>query len=358
MSKELAPVVFPEHFGFCEGVKAADSLLRDVADMGRELGIDKIYGYHGIVHNDQVIKEHVANGVQFVDDISEIPDNSVVVTSAHGVGPEVVYELEQKGATVFEAACPLVLQTHRAVQKARKEREKVIYVCKGKPGYVKKLHDEVEGVVGHLDYTYQNGVLFADALDRSYIELTDEVTDSVLSGNEKYRIVTQTTLDADKCLAFRARIADYITSRQPGALVSESTVGDVCRAVTNRQKSVAELVDMQPERIVVATDLGSKNGMGYVALAQAMVDKTGQMTSVHNVATAEEAKLLPKISGVTGLTASASTPDTTTFAIAEELGAGELPQIDRKAFKLRDGSMEVIFEKLFRHAQRLSGAEA
>lgn len=31
MLPETGPVVFPEHFGFCEGVKAADDLLADVA---------------------------------------------------------------------------------------------------------------------------------------------------------------------------------------------------------------------------------------------------------------------------------------------------------------------------------------
>ena len=118
MIKETDPVIFPEHFGFCEGVKAADTMLRDVADMSRELGLGTVYGYHGIVHNDDVIRSHEQNGVQFVESLADIPDNSVVVTSAHGVGPEIDFALKQKGSTIFEAACPLVRHTQRAVQRA------------------------------------------------------------------------------------------------------------------------------------------------------------------------------------------------------------------------------------------------
>lgn len=359
MISEKDPVIFPEHFGFCEGVKAADTLLRDVTGMARELGINKVYGYHGIVHNDEVIRDHTKNGVQFVEDLSEIPDQSVVITSAHGVGPEIVKALDEKKCTRFEAACPLVLHTQRAVQKARRENEKVIYVCKGKPGVDEKLHDEVKGIVGHLDYVLKDGVLTYDPLERSYLGLNEALADDLLSVDKTgYRIVTQTTLNADEALRYRKEIEEYITNRQPNASVSMATVNDVCSAVSDRQKSVAELVGMRPERIVVATDSGSKNGMGYKALALSMVADSGQETSVYNIATAEEAKRLGKIKGVTALTASASTPDSTTFAIAEELGATRIPKVERHSFKLRDADTDEMFRKLFRHAQMAEGLEA
>lgn len=352
MMKDTEPVIFAEHFGFCEGVSAANKLLRDVTDWAKKLEFDNVYCLHDIVHNREVVQKHEANGVKFVDNLEDIPDYGVVVTSAHGVGPEVKYELDQKNALVFEAACPKVLHAQQAVQKAREAGEQVIYICKGKPGYVDKLHDEVLGIVGHLDYSYTDGVLFSDALERSYIELTDDPSESImLNDSGKYRIVTQTTLEAERCLEFREEIANYIRSRQPNAEVNESIAGDVCRAVSDRQKGVLQLVTMNPDRLVVATDPKSKNGMGYVKMARKLIEITGQNTEVFDIATAEQAERLGKIDGITALTASASTADETTFAIAKALGVEEIPDIDRKAFKLKDGQKADIAERLFRHAK-------
>ncbi len=152
MSEASSNIVFPEHFGFCEGVNAADQLLTRVVDEARSYGIDTVYGLHGIVHNDDVINFHAERGVRFVDAVEEVPPDQLVVTSAHGIGPEVNQALEDNGATTFDAACILVKATHKFAERARMNGEKVLYICHGKPGEVKKLHDEVLGMVGHLDY--------------------------------------------------------------------------------------------------------------------------------------------------------------------------------------------------------------
>lgn len=352
MSLETEPVIFPEHFGFCEGVKAADDLLGDVSRIAREYGIETVYGLHGIVHNDDVIQQHEANGVRFVDDISEIPEDSLVVTSAHGVGPEVVFELEQKGMTAFDAACPLVIHTHKAAQRARREREKVIYVCHGKPGEVEKLHDEVLGMLGHLNYAFQDGMLVEDAIERHYLELGEEPDPKILSEDGRYRVITQTTLHADNTLAYREEVAAYIRALQPDAKVGLSQLGEVCRAVAERQQGVAQLIELRPRRLVVATDSSSKNGMGYVALARELAPDT---MTVHAVANAEEAATLEVIEGITALTASASTPDSTTFAVALELGLKKIPDITRESFKLTDARPGVVAQKIAEHVHRIQG---
>ncbi len=336
MSFETNSVVFPDSYGFCEGVAAADHLLEKVAIDAKANGIEVVYGLHEIVHNKDVVAKHEANGVRFVETIEEIPDGSVVVTSAHGVGPEVIHKLEQKESIVFDAACPLVLHTHRGVALAREADEKVIYVCHGKPGEVAKLHDEVAGMVGHLDFAKRDGQLFHEPVDRNFLELNEDLNEGndLLSEAGKYRIISQTTLHAQGCLTYREEIKQFILEHQPGAQVSWSSPGEVCFAVSDRQAGVEQLIQLRPRRIVVATDPGSKNGMGYVALAKQRVAEGGLDTEVIAVANAEQAQALDPIDGITGLTASASTPDETTFAIAGELGLTEIPSLERRMFTL------------------------
>lgn len=331
-------VVLPpsEQFGFCEGVVSADQLLAQVATTARASGIETVYGYHDIVHNATVRQKHETAGVTFVDDIADVPDGSIVVTSAHGVGPETEHALSQKGCEHFDAACPLVIHTHRGIQAARRNDEKVIYIGHGRPGQDPKLHDEIVGSLGHMDYELVDGELVNAPVERSFVELHDTPDESILSGKKRYRIISQTTLDAEACLEYRESMAHYIRERQPGAEIAMSRPGDVCRAVRNRQVGVVALLARKPERLIVVTDPNSKNGMGYVALGQTVVAERGLSTEVIAIATAQEALDLPK-DGLTAITASASTPDEETRAVAVAFGADPATVVPaRRGFKLED----------------------
>lgn len=343
MSENL---VLPESFGFCGGVAAADELISRVAESASEAGV-AVYGLHEIVHNKDVVRRHEASGVTFVDDLEEVPAGSAVVVSAHGVGPQIYKEIADKSCEAFDATCPLVIHTHKGVQLARERNEKVIYVCHGKPGEVNKLHDEVAGTVGHMDYRLDEGELIYDPVERIYLEL-DESLDNIdwLSADAKYRVITQTTLHADDCIEYREQIRDAILKKQPDASVSWANKGDVCRAVSDRQNGVAQLVELRPGRIVVATDPGSKNGMGYFALAQKLVAEAGADTTVHAVANAEQAADIEHIEGIVGLTASASTPNSTISEIAKVFGRDEEVRSLDRTFNLRDSDQAVIDQKI------------
>lgn len=352
MSKEY-PVVFPEHFGFCEGVAASDHLLYEVTLEAKRLGIPNVYGYHEIVHNADVVSEHEANGVIFVDHVEEVPEKSVVVTSAHGVGPEIVDAFNQKGATTFDAACPLVLHTHNAAKRARRQDETLIYVHGGN-----LQHDEVIGMVGHMDGELDalTGQYVRSPIDRLFLKLNQDVEDITKDIDyekiAKFRVVTQTTLHANESLAYRDVIKDSILSNNSDAVVSYSGPGDVCRAVADRQDGVETLVSLGPKRIVVVTDPGSKNGMGYVKLAQELMSDSD--AEVIALASVEEAQRLDRIDELTAITASASTPDYVTSAVAVALGKRDDLIISREKFSLHDARDGVITQKLAAHLLKIS----
>lgn len=337
MLNQESKIVFPEHFGFCGGVAAADQLMSAVAL--EAAGRVAVVGLHHIVHNRDVVQKHEANGVQFVDEVDAIPERSAVVISAHGVGPEVKHQILANGSEIFDATCPLVVHTHKGVEHAREHGEKVIYVCQGKPGEVEKMHDEVAGFVGCLDYRADvEGEVILDPIDRSYIELHEDLAqvDGLLTENAKYRIITQTTLHADHCLAYREEIKRYIQGLQPHAEVSWARKGDVCHAVADRQRGVEQLVEIKPRHIIVATDPTSKNGRGYVDLAQKLVAKAGISAEVHAIANATEAQDLAGAEGLIAMTASASTPDEIVTEITQSIGNCDPPEQKDQTFNLRD----------------------
>ena len=77
--------------GFCAGVVLAIDLV--------EIAIAKygapVYVKHQIVHNPVVVSEVESKGAITVENVSEIPNDSVVVFSAHGSPPS-DYELAAK----------------------------------------------------------------------------------------------------------------------------------------------------------------------------------------------------------------------------------------------------------------------
>ncbi len=78
-------VILASPRGFCAGVDmAVDALETALAAFGTPL-----YVYHEIVHNRAVVERFRNRGVVFVDSIDEVPANSTVLYSAHGVAPAI-----------------------------------------------------------------------------------------------------------------------------------------------------------------------------------------------------------------------------------------------------------------------------
>lgn len=355
MADIYAEVIFPPDFGPCGGVRAADRAALDITNQANAEDL-AVWGLNGIVHNKTIIERHTANGVQFANDYADIPDGVAVITSAHGISPKIEAMLDEKDCERFDTTCHLVALTHNAAETARRKGEKVIYVCKGKPGEVERPHDEVAGMVGHLDYTRDDaGMVIEAPVERSYLELYEELSEELLSDAQKYRIVSQTTLNADDTLQLRKVIRDYIKHKQPNAEIAFSRLGDVCRAVANRQAGVRQFLQIipKPDRIIVVTDQESANGNKLAQLGRQLAEGTG--ITVHAVENAEDAQQIADKSGVTAITASASTPDEDIAAVAGVFGAVNVPESQDRAFLLHDGKPAVIAQKLADHKQRLTG---
>ncbi len=221
--------------GFCAGVNMAiDTVEEAIKIVGTPLFV-----YHEIVHNRHVVEHFVRQGVIFVDHIDEVPANSTVVFSAHGVSPEVRNRAKARNCTLIDATCPLVTKVHMEAIRYARQGYKMILI--GHAG-----HDEVVGTVGEAPDAF------------TIVESADDVAKLRFRGDEKMVYLTQTTLSMDDANV----IIKALRERYPA--IKEPPSEDICYATTNRQHVVRDLAPQADVCIVV----GSKNSSNSVRLTE------------------------------------------------------------------------------------------
>ena len=85
--------------GFCAGVDRAIQIV----ERALEIHGAPVYVLHEIVHNRHVLENLSARGVIFVKEVEEVPENSVMIFSAHGVAPEVFDQADRYKLQAIDA---------------------------------------------------------------------------------------------------------------------------------------------------------------------------------------------------------------------------------------------------------------
>ena len=125
--------------GFCAGVERAVEIVEQAIEQHGP----PVYVRHEIVHNRHVVDRLRAKGAVFVEELDEVPDDALVVFSAHGVPKEVPAEAQRRQLIYADATCPLVSKVHRGVEQHAKSGRTVLLI--GHSG-----HPEVVGTMGQL----------------------------------------------------------------------------------------------------------------------------------------------------------------------------------------------------------------
>lgn len=202
--------------GFCAGVDRAI----DIVNRALEIHGAPLYVRHEVVHNKFVVDNLRARGAVFVDELDEVPDNQLVIFSAHGVSKAVQEEARKRGLKVYDATCPLVTKVHLEVTKFSREGMECILI-----GH--KGHPEVEGTMGQFDATHGGAIyLVEDVTDVAALQVRNE---------QQLAYVTQTTLSMDDT----AQIIDALRVRFPH--IEGPRKNDICYATQNRQDAVKSL---------------------------------------------------------------------------------------------------------------------
>jgi 4-hydroxy-3-methylbut-2-en-1-yl diphosphate reductase len=262
--------------GFCAGVDRAISIV----DRALDLFEAPIYVRHEVVHNKFVVNGLKDRGAVFVDELNEVPDDSTVIFSAHGVSKAVRNEAKDRGLKVFDATCPLVTKVHMEV--SRTSRKGVECILIGHAG-----HPEVEGTMGQ--YESEEGGIYL-------VESAEDVATLVIKDPTKLYYCSQTTLSVDDT----SDVIDALRKKFP--LIQGPRKDDICYATQNRQDAVRSIAEQVGLLLVV----GAKNSSNSNRLRE-LTEKIGTTSYLIDTAADIDASWLDGIDKV-GVTAGASAP--------------------------------------------------
>ncbi|ABV35808.1 4-hydroxy-3-methylbut-2-enyl diphosphate reductase [Shewanella sediminis HAW-EB3] len=238
--------------GFCAGVDRAISIV----ERALELFSPPIYVRHEVVHNRYVVQNLKDRGAVFVEELDQVPDDSIVIFSAHGVSQAVRAEAKHRGLKVFDATCPLVTKVHLQVTRASRKGIECILI--GHAG-----HPEVEGTMGQ--YNNPNGGVLL-------VESPADVESLVVKDEDNLCFVTQTTLSMDDT----KDVIEALQKRFPA--IQGPRKDDICYATQNRQDAVRNVADDVDLFLVV----GSKNSSNSNRLRELAQKKGTQAYLVDN----------------------------------------------------------------------------
>lgn len=264
--------------GFCAGVDRAIDIVNRALDVFGP----PIYVRHEVVHNRFVVETLRERGAIFVEELDEVPDDVIVIFSAHGVSQAVQVDADRRGLKVFDATCPLVTKVHLEVLRYAKRGHECVLI--GHAG-----HPEVEGTMGRYD-TAHGGHIYL-------VEDEQDVANLVVNDPSKLAFVTQTTLSMDDT----AKVIDALRDKFPE--ISGPRKDDICYATQNRQDAVRELAADSDLVLVV----GSPNSSNSNRLRE-LSERMGTPAYLIDNADQIDAAWLENV-GRIGVTAGASAPE-------------------------------------------------
>lgn len=283
--------------GFCAGVdRAIDNVSRALDIYG-----PPVYVRHEVVHNKFVVDSLRERGAIFVDELDEVPDDKIVIFSAHGVSKAVKKNASERELKVFDATCPLVTKVHLEVTRYSNTATECILI--GHAG-----HPEVEGTMGQYNSTSGGDIYL--------VECEADVADLKVENPEALFYVTQTTLSMDDT----AKVIAALREKFPK--IQGPKTDDICYATQNRQDAVKQLA-LECDLVLVVGSVNSSNSNRLRELAERC---GAQAYLVDNAADVKSQWLEGK--QVIGVTAGASAPEILVKEVIDKLRffGAEIPQ--------------------------------
>jgi 4-hydroxy-3-methylbut-2-enyl diphosphate reductase len=250
-----------------------------------------VYVRKQIVHNTHVVDELTKRGAIFVEETDEVPEDGVVVFSAHGIAPEVRESAKQQGLRTIDATCPLVTKVHSEARRFAANDYDILLI--GHEG-----HEEVVGTAGEAPSRVR------------LVDGTDGAADVEVKDPSKVVWLSQTTLSVDETV----QTVSALRQRFPQMIDPPSD--DICYATQNRQAAV-KMIARDADVVIVVGSVNSSNSVRLVEVARDsgagaayLVDDAGEM----------EESWLDDASTV-GVTSGASVPEDLVAGVLEKLAS-------------------------------------
>ena len=277
--------------GFCAGVVRAI----EIVELALERFGKPVYVRHEIVHNPFVVEDLRQKGAIFVDEIAEVPDNQLVIFSAHGVSPTVRQEAKDRGLQVIDATCPLVTKVHLEALKYSRDGYTII-------------------LVGHRDHPETIGTSGEVPERTIVVETAEEAATVQVPDPDRVAVLTQTTLSMDDT----REVVDALRQRFPNLLARN----DICYATTNRQLA-AKALSTEVDVVLV---IGARNSSNCNRLRE-VVQAAGVDAYLVN---GPEEVTPQQVDGArrVGIVSGASTPESLVEAVIAKLGPQQVVPVE------------------------------
>lgn len=333
-------ILLAKEFGFCFGVERAVEYAYEAT---RKFPGKKLFLIGEIIHNPHVNQTLLEMGVTILRanaegnfDYSVITADDVVIIPAFGVTTRDLLQLRQSGCVLVDTTCGSVLNVWKRVEQYAREGFTALV-------HGKYFHEETKATVSQLE-KYESGkyVVVRDIDETEKIcrfiehngdaaELQEEFSDKTSAGFdfsrdlEQVGIANQTTMLASESQAIEDRVRTALSRRYGEDSLDRHfrSFGTICTATQERQNAVLELVEEQPDLMVVIGGYNSSNTNHLAKLCSsrcetfhiadaACIDPETQVISYKPVGETDEAELagwLGEGAKLIGITAGASTPN-------------------------------------------------
>ena len=261
-------IIVSKYSGYCYGVKRAVSMAQESIEK-----YDDIYSLGSIIHNKKAVEKLTDNGIKIVQDIDKEQEN--IIFRSHGVEKKFYKFARENNINIIDTTCTFVKKIHQIVEEQYKKGYKIIIVGS-------KIHPEVIGINSYADYQAQ------------FVEEETDISNLVISNDDKYSIVFQTTFNIEKY--------DSIVNKLKEKIKNIDVHNTICNATKKRQDAALELAE-NVDMMIVIGDKSSSNSKKLYDIASSK-RKSIFIEDVNQL----DISMFENIKKV-GITAGASTPD-------------------------------------------------
>ena len=263
-----------EHAGFCFGVRRAVDKVYELIETQDK----KIFTLGPIIHNESVVEDLEAKGVQVLqgpEEFEKVGDGIVVIRS-HGVGKSVYQKLEEQQIAYVDVTCPNVLKIHRIVERESKKGKNIVIIGNAR-------HPEVVGICGWSLTT------------PAVIETSEEAEAYCPENDNGLCIVSQTTFNYNK---FKDLVEILEKKRY-----DNNVLNTICNATEDRQRETKELAREADTMLVI----GGKHSSNTQKLYEISKHECGNTYYIQSPVDLDSEMF--QSSSCVGITAGASTPN-------------------------------------------------
>lgn len=266
--------------GFCFGVKRALKIAFESAGLNK-----KIYMLGDIVHNEEVVKQVSRAGIKKIKRLTGGKDK-ILLIRAHGISKNTINNALKLGYRIIDATCPMVKEIHRIASDMEKKGFRIIIIGD-------KNHEEVRGVIGQLKGK-------AIVIDNKQDAPTEKIKKL-----KKSCVVVQSTQNLDKVIEIVDTLRSYIKDLK--------FFNTICLPTRIKQQEIKKM-PLENDVMIIIGSKASANTKRLYEISNSLNKRT------HWVTSRQEIKMgwFKKAKSI-GITAGASTPDTTTQNIVQFL---------------------------------------